>query len=888
MSAVVQSAVQSGVAVKLRRTLADGRRRLFDAFLADHQTKRLLKRQCRLVDQTLIELWRAAGLKDRAALVAVGGYGRGELYPGSDVDVLILLPDEPDAAHTAGDLPEARLEAARATAAQTRTKIETLIGQLWDIGLEAGHSIRTLDECFAGAADDITVQTTLIETRHLAGNPQLTRDLDTGMRQKLDARAFYTAKKLELEQRHARFQDTPYSLEPNCKESPGGLRDLQMLLWIARAAGLGTTWSQLAARQLITREEARMLARRESFLQLLRARLHLTAGRREDRLLFDYQTQMAEAFGYQAIDASTGGKRASEQLMQRYYVNARWIMQINTILQQNIAGQLFPGAAFEARPINERFHAERDLLAVNDVTVFAEQPRALLECFHLLQEHADLKGMTAQTLRSLWRERDRIDAAFRRDPENRRLFLKIIQAPRGITHELRRMNQWGILGRVIPAFKRIIGQMQHDLFHVYTVDQHILQVVRNARRFTMLEHAHEYPLCSRLIANFERHWLLYIAALFHDIAKGRGGDHSRLGMADARRFCRAHGISREDTRLVVFLVENHLNMSAVAQKQDLSDSETIERFAAIVKTERNLIALYLLTVADIRGTSPKVWNAWKGKLLEDLFRATRRLLRGGKVDVDADLQKKQADALANLKLYGLSEKAHEALWNQLDMAYFIRHDAKEIAWQTRTLHYRVDAAQPVVRARHASIGEGLQVMVYVKDQADLFARICGYFERSGLSVVDAKIHTTRHGYALDTFFVMETGGSRQEHGLPETVERNLAKTLAEVSIKAMPLPQPVTGRVSRQARHFAIEPSVNLRPDERGQRHILTITAGDRPGLLYRIARVLGEHQVNLQTAKITTLGERAEDVFLVEGAGLSDSKNVLSIETALIETLRS
>ena len=884
----MSSAPQSSTAARLRQELASGRRALFDAFLEDHQTRRLLTRHCRLVDRTLTALWRAAGLKDQAALVAVGGYGRGELYPGSDVDVLILLHDDippaPVADAEASALSRASGANPRATSAGTRAKLEALIGQFWDIGLEAGHSIRTLDECFATAADDITVQTTLIEMRHLAGDAQLTRDLDAGMRLQLDARAFYTAKKLELEQRHARFQDTPYSLEPNCKESPGGLRDLQMLLWIARAAGLGSTWSELAARQLITREEARVLARRESFLQMLRARLHLTAGRREDRLLFDYQTQMAEDFGY----AAKGGKRASEQLMQRYYVNARWIMQINTILQQNIAGQLFPGAAFEARPINQRFHAERDLLAVNDVTVFKEHPRALLECFHLLQEHADLKGMTAQTLRALWRERDRIDAGFRRDPENRRLFLKIIQAPRGITHELRRMNQWGILGRVIPAFKRIIGQMQHDLFHVYTVDQHILQVVRNARRFTMLEHAHEYPLCSRLIANFDRHWLIFIAALFHDIAKGRGGDHSKLGMSDARRFCREHGISREDKNLVVFLVENHLTMSAVAQKQDLSDPETIERFAALVNSERKLIALYLLTVADIRGTSPKVWNAWKGKLLEDLFRATRRLLRGGKLDVDADLQKKQADALANLQLYGLSDKAHEALWNRLDMAYFMRHDAKEIAWQTRTLHYRVDAAQPVVRARHASIGEGLQVMVYVKDQPDLFARICGYFERSGLSVMDAKIHTTRHGYALDTFFVMEAGGGSQEHGLPETVERNLATTLAEVTSKSLPLPQAVTGRVSRQARHFAIEPSVNLRPDERGQRHILTITAGDRPGLLYRIARVLGERQVNIQTAKITTLGERAEDVFLVEGAGLSDSKNVLSIETALIETLRS
>ncbi len=860
---VMQLTAPAGDLQRIRQQLATTRKALFDAFGNDQRTKSLLRRHCRAVDRVLKELWQISGIGGHAALIAVGGYGRGELYPASDVDVLILVPKQ-DGNPQSPDV---------------RSRVEALIGQFWDVGLEVGHSIRTLDECLENAATDITIQTNLIEARSVAGSVELARDLDAGIRLQLEPRAFYTAKKLELEQRHAKYQDTPYSLEPNCKESPGGLRDLQVILWIARAAGLGEDWHELAARQLITREEARMLARREAFLQTLRVRLHLATGRREDRLLFDHQGAMASLFGY----AAKGAKRASEQLMQRYYVNARWIIQLNTILLQNLAAQLFPGAAFEAKPINDRFHSERDLLAVNDVTVFAEHPRALIECFHLLQVHPELKGMTAQTLRSLWRERDRIDASFRNDLENRRLFLKILKAPRGITHELRRMNQWGILGRVIPPFKRIIGQMQHDLFHVYTVDQHILQVVRNVRRFTLLEHAHEYPMCSRLIANFDQPWLIYIAALFHDIAKGRGGDHSQLGRSDARRFCRQHGLGRSETGLVVFLVEHHLTMSSVAQKQDLSDTDTIARFAKIAKTERQLIALYLLTVADIRGTSPKVWNAWKGKLLEDLFRATRRLLRGGKVDFDADMQNKQSEALTNLKLYGLSEKAHEPLWNQLDMAYFLRHDAKEIAWQTRTLHYRVDADKPVVRARLASIGEGLQVMVYVKDQPDLFARICGYFERMGLSVVDAKIHTTRHGYALDTFLVMETNG-RPEHGLAEAVERSLSDLLASQA----PLPAPLTGRVSRQARHFAIEPSANLRSDERGQRHILTVTAGDRPGLLYRIARVLGEHQVNLQTAKITTLGERAEDVFLVEGPGLSDPKNALTIETALIDALRA
>ncbi|HEY4372623.1 MAG TPA: [protein-PII] uridylyltransferase [Burkholderiales bacterium] len=847
-------------ALDLRQRLSTGRRQLFDAFAADGHTQRLLSRHRQLVDNILVDLWHAAGLDSKgAALVAVGGYGRGELYPYSDVDVLLLQ--------------------ANGENEQIRTRLETMVGQFWDIGVEAGHSVRTIDECLSEAAGDITIQTNLIEARYVAGDKSLFRDLEIGVASGVNAKDFYTAKKLELEQRHNKYQDTPYSLEPNCKESPGGLRDLQVILWIARAARLGTNWRELAARHIITRPEASMLAKREAFLRHLRVRMHLIAGRREDRLLFDYQDQVAEAFGYHA----TEHKRASEQLMQRYYINARWIIQLNTILLQNIAGSLFPGAAFEARPINDRFHAERDLLAANDEQVFEQEPAALLECFHLMQKHSELVGMTAPTLRALWRARNRMDAAFRADPANQKMFLKMLQAPRGLVHELRRMNQWGILGRYIPAFKRIIGQMQHDLFHVYTVDQHILQVVRNVRRFTMLEFAHEYPLCSRLIGNFERHWLLYVAALFHDIAKGRGGDHSRLGKSDARSFCVRHGLSAVDTELVTFLVEQHLTMSSVAQKQDLNDPDTIRAFAAKVKDERHLIALYLLTVADIRGTSPKVWNAWKGKLLEDLFRATRRVLRGGGVDFDTDMQERQAEALRVLKLYGFSDNAQKELWTQLDQAYFMRHDAKEIAWQTRTLHYRVNSEAPVVRARFAPIGEGLQVMVYVKDQADLFARICGFFERMRLNVVDAKIHTTKHGYALDTFLVMPTGDDPTEHGLPERTEHELAATLGAQA----PLGPPVTGRVSRQARHFAIEPLVNIRPDEKGQRHALAVTAGDRPGLLYRIARVLGDHGVDIITAKITTLGERAEDVFLIQGGDLGSQKTILAIEQDLIEALR-
>ncbi len=846
-------------AASLREQLQAERRALRERYSADGRAQHLLRQHRLLIDRTLRSLWAEAGLPGSLTLAAVGGYGRGELFPYSDVDILVLLPGDPDAA--------------------LKGKLETLIGSLWDAGLEPGHGVRTVDECLSESAKDITVQTSLLEARWLAGSRSLFAAFTQAMREQLNAQVFLQSKRLEQEQRHGKYQDSPYSLEPNLKEAPGGLRDLQAILWISRSAGLGKNWMELAARGLITAIEARQLAGYQKFLSELRVRLHYTAGRREDRLLFDYQTGLAAQFGY----ADTASKRASEQLMQRYYRTAKAITQLNTLLLQNIAVQLHSGGDSQPEILNERFQTAHELLEARNPDLFECEPNAILESFLLLQQHAELKGMSAATLRALWRARMQIDARFRRDPANRALFLQILQQPRGVIHELRRMNQYSILGRYLPAFGKIVGQMQYDLFHAYTVDQHILTVIRNLRRFTMVEFAHEYPQCSRLIAGFERHWLLYVAALFHDIAKGRGGDHSRLGMRDARSFCRAHGLTREDTELVVFLVEHHLTMSSVAQKQDLSDPDVIKAFASAAKTERRLTALYLLTVADVRGTSPKVWNAWKGKLLEDLFLLARRLLRGDSIGFEQDIQAKQDEALRLLRLYALSDEVKDKLWSQLDVAYFLRHDAQDIAWQTRTLHYRVDTDRPVVKARLSPIGEGLQVMIYTRDQRDLFARICGYFEQINFSIADARIHTTRHGYALDTFVLLGPGNNPHYRDMINLIETDLADRLQ----RETPLHPPTRGRVSRQLRHFPITPEVNIRPDEKGASYALSILAGDRPGLLYAIALVLGKYNINLITAKIVTLGERAEDVFLVSGAALSNPRTVLQLEAELLDALQ-
>jgi len=834
------------------------RRALREAYLKRPSPRALLRQHAQLIDRTVKMLWQHGGMSADAALVATGGYGRGELYPCSDIDLLVLLPEEPRA--------------------EERERVERLIRTFWDIGLEIGHSVRTVHDCVEAAASDITVNTTLLESRFLAGSRRLFAQMQAALGRVADAASFLKSKKLEQEQRHAKHQDSPYSLEPNLKEAPGGLRDLQVIQWIGRASGIGNRWSDLVAHGLIEREEARQLERHEALLQDLRIRLHYLAGRREDRIVFDFQAALAAQLGY----ADTPHRRASEAMMQGYYRTAKAVTQLNTILLQNLEARLLPEADHAPRVLNERFRVRGELLEIVEEDLFDKQPTSILESFLLMMQHQELRGMTAPTLRALWRARRRIDAKFRRDPRARLLFLHILQQPRGIVHEFRRMNQYGILGRYLPEFGRIVGQMQHDLYHVYTVDQHILMVIRNLRRFSMPELAHEFPLCSELMSGFERRWLLYVAALYHDIAKGRGGDHSELGAQEVRRFCRTHGLSAEDSELVAFLVEHHLAMSRVAQKQDVHDPEVARAFAERVGAERRLVALYLLTVADVRGTSPKVWNAWKAKLLEDLFRATRRVLTGEPLAKDAALAEKQAEALRLLRLYALSDNVKDQLWAQLDITYFLRHDAQEIAWHTRNLHYRVATERPVVKARLAPFGEGLQVMIYTRDREALFARISGYFERAGFNIAEAKVHTTRNGYALDTFAVMGQGRGSHYRDLISLIEAELAE---EVQSQA-PLPPPRGGRVSRRVRHFPISPVVDIRPDERGAYHVLSIVASDRPGLLYGIARILARYHVNLQTARINTLGDRAEDVFLVSGEALAHPKTVLQLEQDLLKEL--
>jgi len=607
------------------------------------------------------------------------------------------------------------------------------------------------------------------------------------------------------------------------------------------------------------------------------------AGRREDRLVFDLQNAVAESFGYKTLKRADGRlvARASERLMKRFYWAAKAVAQLNQILLLNIEERLNP-TDLRPQPINERFLNKAGMLEVASDDLYLSHPHAILETFLLYQTTVGVKGLSARTLRALYNARRMMNTEFRNDPVNHATFRAMLMAPEGFTHAIRLMNQTSVLGRYLWVFRRIVGQMQHDLFHVYTVDQHILMVLRNMRRFFIPEHAHEYPFCSQLAAGWDKPFILYVAALFHDIAKGRGGDHSQLGARDVRHFCHQHGIAEEDCKLIEFLVREHLSMSRIAQKEDLSNPGVISAFAARVGNERYLTALYLLTVADIRGTSPKVWNAWKGKLLEDLYRYALRALGGRAPDPHAEIEARKREALVQLALYALPFEGHKKLWDTLDVGYFMRHDAGEIAWHAKHVARYAGQGRGIVRARLSPVGEGLQVLVYTPDQPDLFARICGYFDQAGFSILDAKVHTANNGYALDTFQVVS--GMLPEHNreLISMVEADLQHTIEQ----AGPLPPPSRGRVSRRVKSFPITPRVHLAPDEKAQRWLLSISASDKAGLLYSVARVLAKHKINLQLAKVSTLGERVEDTFLIDGPELQQNRRQIEIETELLEAL--
>lgn len=842
-------------AKSVRLWLNEERAGLKSAFFRRASPDQNLRTHAKIVDGIIGCIANDLALPRELAIAAVGGYGRGFLFPASDVDIVIVRQSS-------------SIDTGASANTELNTAIEAFVSLLWDIGLEPGIAVRTVAECVEEAAKDVTVDTSLLETRHVWGDAALVHTLVDALNRKRTVADFFTAKIAEQRARHAKHNDVALNLEPNIKESPGGLRDLQTVLWLAKAANLGLDWDSLERGGILTAHETALMRRHRRVLIDLRIRLHYAANRREDRLVFDHQTTIAEGLRI----APTKSKLASEILMRRYYLSAKVIWQLNSVILPTLLARISDTQSDTRVAIDGEFDLHNGNIAARDDTVFQHDPRAIFRAFLALQRTPAAEFFEANTLRALWRAVSLIDHTFRRDEEANRLFLEVLRSER-LTFALRRMSRYGVLGRFIPAFGRIVGQMQHDLFHVYTVDEHILMVVRNMRRLLLPRFAHEFPFCHELAREFARPEGLHLAALFHDIAKGRGGDHSVLGTQDARLFCRRLKLSRSDTELVAWLVQMHLQMSATAQKQDLSDPQVISRFAQLIPNERHLIALYLLTVADIRGTSPHVWNAWKGRLLMQLFVATQRLLRGDTQPNTDWLNHKKHQALLHYrKVPRQSDATEPPLWAYASQSYFQRFDVEELLWHAVALDADVSPKSAFVRVRAPSddaIEVGYAVMVMTHDKPGIFARITGYFEKLGFDIAAAKISTTTHGYALDAFHVLpKSGATARYRDIAGTVEHDLARVLDAPEVP----PTASKGRLARQVKHFPIAPAVNLTTVSGSTHWELSITCADRPGLLSAIARVLFQLDVNLLDARVTTLGQRAEDIFVVSGSKLGDA----------------
>lgn len=855
---------------ELRGSLAAAGEELRARFEAGESVVDLVHARAALIDQVLVDLWSEHVAASGAALIAVGGYGRGELHPSSDVDVMLLLPDE---------LPNGSEES-----------LSAFVAALWDIGLEIGHSARTIAECREEAANDLTIATTLMEARLLAGPESLfsaMQELISPARMWPSDR-FFEEKRREQIVRHHRYHDTAYNLEPNVKGSPGGLRDIQMIGWVAKRHFGAATLAELVDHNFLTPGQLQRLEDGQAFLWRIRFALHILTGRREDRLLFDHQKNLAEMLGYEDATYTL----AVEQLMQRYYRTVMELSRLNEMLLQLFEEAILMDPDAPAEALNDRFQVKNGFLQTVSEQVFSADPSALLEVFLLLQQHPEISGVSAYTVGLIKRNLHLIDDEFRQNPRNHRLFLNILRAREGVTHQLRRMNLYGVLGLYIPAFGRIVGRMQYDLFHAYTVDEHTLFVVSNLRRFALERFDEEFPLCSEIMQAVEQPEIAYLSGLFHDIAKGRGGDHSELGAVDAEAFCLEHGLSKYEAGIVAWLVRNHLALSMTAQKKDIHDPDVINEFASLVGDPLHLDYLYLLTVADVRGTDPKLWNSWKAQLFADLYLLTRRALRRGlenPIDRELLLNEKQEKARAILLERGIPTDRIDEVWSLLNDNYFIKHRVKEITWHTEWLaESDTESSVGLVDVRRRKTGDGIEAVLYTPREKRTFAHATAVLDELGMTIIDARIVPLdkRRGIVTLVFMELDSRVDSDEARINK-VRRSLTRILTAPSDKVLS----VTRTVPRQARMFTTEVTVDFGRSRSDDQTVLELRAADRPGLLSTIGQVFIAQGIDIEAAKIVTIGERAEDVFYVcleSGGGALSEKEQEDLGEALLNRLGS
>jgi [protein-PII] uridylyltransferase len=792
-------------------------------------------------------------LKQKMALVAVGGYGRGELHPKSDIDLMLLLKEQ-------------EIE-------ETKTCIERFFMLLWDIGLEIGHSVRTIKECIEESTNDITVATNIMESRLLSGDETLLTEmkLQTNADHIWDSKSFFQAKLEEQIQRNGKYNDTAYNLEPNIKESHGGLRDIQMIGWVAKRHFNAESLHDLVKENFLLEDELKTLLEGQNLLWRIRCSLHYLAGRREDRLLFDYQRDLAYEFGFRDSENNTNNE-AIENFMQQYYRTVIELERLNEMLLQHFREAIiYADVPQRTERINNSFQVSNGYLETTNDHVFSDDPCAILEMFAILQDYREIQGVRAATIREIRQHKHLINDDVRQSSQAQKIFLRIMNHPRGVTHELRRMNRYGILAAYIPAFDSIVGRMQYDLFHDYTVDQHTLFVIRNMRRLSVPDFCHEFPLASGVFQHLPNPGLLYFSGLFHDIAKGRKGDHSTLGAVDAKEFCALHGLAEKDSDLVSWLVNSHLIMSTTAQRKDLSDPDVIGEFADHVATVERLDYLYLLTISDIRGTNPKQWNDWKDKLLSELYNKAASVLNKSvdqRSDKESNIQAIQTDALRQLEQMGIDSHQAKNFWQTLNTEYFQSHTASEIVWHTALINearvnqnkQKQTREEPLIQTRIDDSSNSIELLVYMKDRGQIFYDIVTLLSYSEVDIVTAQIAHTSNDYALETFRLLPINLDNSEitYAADEITARLKEKLFNNTETTHS------TSSISSKHKYFSAPTIITFKNIDNDTASQIKIETMDRTGILAIIAKAFADSSVKILNARVAAAGEKAIDYFTI------------------------
>ena len=846
-------------AMNVRKILNDSKEVFDELYLANEDIRDLLEARSWLMDQILNGLWNRFSFDNSVSLIAVGGYGRGELQPHSDIDLLILVKEE--------------------ITEELGSKLSDFITLLWDLKLDIGHSVRTIKECIEVAREDVTIATNLLETRNISGDPSLLETISHQVYsdEVYTSKAYFIAKREEQSARHQKYSGTEYNLEPNLKSSPGTLRDIQTITWITKRHFGPDAPSARARYHFLNDEEFNMLVSGETFLFTLRYGLQMIADRNENRLVFEHQRKLSEMLGFEDDDQKLG----VEKMMQRYYRVVLGLAELaDVILQYFDEFYLNPDCEDCTQELNKRFRINKAYIETTSEDVFERSPYALIEIFLLLAQNPQLTGIKTTTIRQIRESQYLIDDSFRNDLANTSLFMEILRTPHALHRTLNAMLKYNVLGRYLPEFGQIIGQMQHDLFHCYTVDAHTIRLIKNLIHLDDTEASKEYPLACRLYRYIPKREILYTAGIYHDIAKGRGGDHSELGAIDVELFCQNHHFSDRDTQLTSWLVENHLLMSMTAQKKDIDDPEVIHQFAQLIPSLTHLEYLYVLTVCDISATNPTLWNSWRATLMQQLYIETRRAIRRGTdkpVDRNVWIEATKKEVRTLLIDNGYTRPDIDPLLSSFEDEYFLQDSTADIVWQISEVLDHGSSSEPliIIRDTQTMQGDGFShIMVYVRSKHDLFAATTAVLEQLNLNVLNARISASRGEFNLSHFIVTDAHNKplANDADRKEQVRCRLIEELDDPE----DYPEIISRRTPRQLKHFAFPTEVTFSNDMINQRTVMEVVTPDRPGLLARIGQVLLKHNLSLINARIATLGERVEDVFFItdtEGQPLSDAE---------------